>query len=435
MKYDGYYILSDWLEIPNLRQKSSALLSRTMSHWLLGLPGRADPFLPTSHRWLFVFYSLAAPIYRWIVTLSIFWFLYRILEPYGIQIIGQMLAMIAILGLVVMPLRQAFRSFSVPGRWSAVNRTRFSVCLSAIGAVVLGILFIPLPHEIRCSFYMQPAEARNVYVEQGGIVTAFHVAPGQVVTAGQPLVTLASPELERELTSTAGELLSAEATFLVTQNGASTDDQIARELPIALAAFKTASEKLTERQRDYERLIVRSPADGVLLMGPKRQKADPDADKLDRWHGSPLDSRNLGAFFEPQTIVGKIVADHSKMQAVLAVDQGDIEFVIPDQPVKLWIRQVPGVIFFSETETVSAETMEDIPPSLSTRFGGDIVATADAAGRERPQSTIYQVSADLTVPDQSLLSGATGIAKIRVGSQTLAQRLWRAFMKTFRFEL
>ena len=435
MKYDGYYILSDWLEIPNLRQKSSALLSSAMSHWLLGLPGRVDPFLPTGHRWLFVIYSLAAPIYRWIITFSIFWFLYRLLEPYGVQIIGQLLAVIAILGLVIMPTRQLFRFFSVPGRWSAVNRTRFSTCLCALGAVFMIVLFFPLPHEIRCSFYLQPAVARNVYVEQGGIVMALHTEPGQIVKAGQPIVTLASAELARQLTSTAGELLAAEATYLVTQSGASLDDQIARELPTALAAFQTASNKLAERQRDFERLIVRAPSDGILMAAPPRQKADSNADHLNRWHGSPLDSRNLGAFLEPQTIIGKVSVDQTKMQAVLAVDQADIEFVTAHQPVKLWVRQVPGAVFHSNTGSVSSEQMSDIPKSLSTRFGGDIVATADASGRERPQSTTFQVSADLNVANQSLLSGATGIAKIRVGSQTLAQRLWRAFMKTFRFEL
>ena len=46
MRFDGYYILADLLEIPNLRQKSAAVIQRKLGAWLLGLRERHDPFLP-----------------------------------------------------------------------------------------------------------------------------------------------------------------------------------------------------------------------------------------------------------------------------------------------------------------------------------------------------------------------------------------------------
>ena len=53
LRYDGYYILSDILEIPNLRQKSSAILNRKLGKWCLGLEEPEDPFLPKRHQMLF----------------------------------------------------------------------------------------------------------------------------------------------------------------------------------------------------------------------------------------------------------------------------------------------------------------------------------------------------------------------------------------------
>src|SRR5262245_6347961 len=53
MRFDGYYILSDLLEIPNLRQKSAAIIQRKFGAWLLGLRQRPDPFLPARRRWIF----------------------------------------------------------------------------------------------------------------------------------------------------------------------------------------------------------------------------------------------------------------------------------------------------------------------------------------------------------------------------------------------
>ncbi|HEV7226806.1 MAG TPA: hemolysin D, partial [Pirellulales bacterium] len=46
LRYDGYYILADLVEIPNLRQKASDILNRKLGYWCLGLEQPDDPFLP-----------------------------------------------------------------------------------------------------------------------------------------------------------------------------------------------------------------------------------------------------------------------------------------------------------------------------------------------------------------------------------------------------
>ena len=71
LRYDGYYILSDVLEIPNLRQKASTILNRKLGAWCLGLEEPEDPFLPQRKQWLFATYTVASAIYRWVVTFSI----------------------------------------------------------------------------------------------------------------------------------------------------------------------------------------------------------------------------------------------------------------------------------------------------------------------------------------------------------------------------
>ena len=59
LRYDGYYILSDILEIPNLRQKASTILNRKLGKWCLGLEEPEDPFLPKRKQWLFATYTVA----------------------------------------------------------------------------------------------------------------------------------------------------------------------------------------------------------------------------------------------------------------------------------------------------------------------------------------------------------------------------------------
>ena len=90
LRYDGYYILADLIEIPNLRQKATTILSRKLSEWCLGLEPPDDPFLPQRNQVFFVLYSIAAAVYRWVVAFSICWFLYRLFQSYHLEIVGQM---------------------------------------------------------------------------------------------------------------------------------------------------------------------------------------------------------------------------------------------------------------------------------------------------------------------------------------------------------
>ena len=81
LRYDGYYIVSDLVEIPNLRQKATSILSRKMGEWFLGLEPPEDPFLPERNQMFFALYTVAAVIYRWFIMASILFFLYKVFEP------------------------------------------------------------------------------------------------------------------------------------------------------------------------------------------------------------------------------------------------------------------------------------------------------------------------------------------------------------------
>ena len=92
MRYDGYYILSDFLEIPNLRTKATKMLKDKFAWICLGIESRPDPFEPeTGRNWL-ALYAIAASLYRVLVLSGILLFLYTFLKPHGLQSIGIALA-------------------------------------------------------------------------------------------------------------------------------------------------------------------------------------------------------------------------------------------------------------------------------------------------------------------------------------------------------
>ena len=82
IRLDGYYLLSDWLEIPNLRIKSTQFFAYLFQEKVLGLEVPVQSYMPRSRRFLFVTYAVASYFYRWFVTFSILFFIYQFLKPY-----------------------------------------------------------------------------------------------------------------------------------------------------------------------------------------------------------------------------------------------------------------------------------------------------------------------------------------------------------------
>ena len=129
------------------------------------------------------------------------------------------------------------------------------------------------------------------------------------------------------------------------------------------------------------------------------------------------------------------VGDPTDLQAVIAISQGDIEFVRKDLPVKLQINGLPDRIFRSTIDTVARQDLQFSSRSMSAKAGGALETSTDASGQEVPLNAIYQASARLADPDDLITIGTRGTAKIRTGHQTLGGRLARYLSQTFNFEL
>lgn len=438
LRYDGYYILSDLLEIPNLRAKATSILQRSFGSLLLGMEARHDPFLPTQRRWMFATYSIMAALYKWVITFSIFWFVYRVLEPYGFKVIGQLIALSAIYGLVGIPLVQLYKFFSVPGRLGVVKPIRATISAVALLAIVGAVMLIPIPHYVYCDFYAQPANAENIYVDVGGALAEIYVYENEIVKEGDPLIRLYSQQLKVQLASLRTEVDTARVRLSnikkissVVGTGAGMESEKAARI-----AQQAATSSYQKRLVDEERLVVRAPISGLFLAPPRVEESKGDeTSSLSQWHGSPLETRNINSYLRSSTVIGQIVPNLEELEAVLAVDQGDIEFLRVGQPVEMLVNQIPCKVYVSEVEVVTPTEMKATPKSLSSRFGGSIITKTSADGAEVPQSTKFLVRAKLRNFDQRIVPGSTGVAKIRTGTQTVGQRIMRMVYHTFQFEL
>jgi putative peptide zinc metalloprotease protein len=434
MRYDGYYILSDIAEIPNLRQKASTILSRKMSKWFLGLPETDDPFLPKQNQALFGLYCMAASVYRWFISLSIMWFLYQVFEPYGLKVIGQAIAAMSLFSLVVMPLWQLAKFFYVPGRFEQVKKTRLML---SVGGAVAGIgmlLFIPLPYQVSCNLQIQPREAASVYVDVPGSLGKVEAHPGQVVSASQTLVQLEDSDSELLLASLRGQYQEMSSRLDSLRNRKLRGDESASMEYANLAKKITSLEReLGDLEEDVKRLTIKSPIAGTVISAEPIYNSEHEG-QLRVWSGTPLQHRNVGAYLAGGVMVCK-VGDPKKLDAVLVIDQADIEGIQIGQDVEFVLAQSPWRTFAGTIEHISERDMEETPAHMTAKGGGDLMTYVDQSGQERTMSTMYQANVPIDLEDATVLINANGQAKIHAGYRTLGSRLYQFICKTFRFDL
>ncbi|MCC7085148.1 MAG: efflux RND transporter periplasmic adaptor subunit [Pirellulales bacterium] len=435
LRYDGYYILSDLLEIPNLRQKATTILTRKLGSWCLGLEQQDDPFLPKRNQMMFAVYSVAASIYSWVVVFSILFFLYKVFKPHRLEIIGQMIAAMSLVGLVVRPLWKMGKFFYVPGRTDQVKKPRMFATLALVCAAIGVIVFFPFPYRVYSAFEIQPHRAEHVYVKDvEGELTAVSVEAGQKVTAGMQLAQLRSIDLELKEAELKGQLEQDLVRLKMLRDRRQLDPNAEFEIGLVEKSRQTVEEQLVELQEDMQRLTLIAGRDGVIIPPPAApEKPSPDG-RLSKWHGTPLEKRNLNSTLSPGTMFCQI-GDPRKFDAILVVDQAEIEMIRAGQRVEMMLEEMPGEKLEGVVSAIAPEEMKVAPRHLSNEGGGSLATKTDPSGVQRPASTYYQVEVPLDDPDGMLLVGLKGEARIDAGKHSLGWRLWRFLKQTFHFRL
>ncbi|MBN1591067.1 MAG: hemolysin D [Pirellulales bacterium] len=434
LRYDGYYILSDVTEIPNLRQKATTILSRKMADWFLGIEPTEDPFLPQRNQIFFVVYSIAAACYRWFVVLSILWFLNKVFKPYRLDIIGHAIVAMSLVGLIGMPLYKLGKFFYVPGRMQKVKKPRMYATLAGLVLIALFVFLVPLPHSVMCSLEIRPRNAARVYVDVPGILESIDCRVGQYVEKGQMLGRLKNTDIDLNIAELSGERDDYEIQLTMLDLMGLRNPQLLNDVPALRKAHESVVKQIERRKLDQEHLVLRAPRAGTVMPPPWRDDRPEVEGQLASWSGTPLQPRNLGAPLDDDAVFC-LIGDPRNMEAILYIDQGDVKFVAKDQKVEIKLDELPFDVFKSQIANIAGSESKVTPRRLSTQAGGDLASKTDQAGISRPQSASFQASVPIDDPEGMLRIGLRGRAKIHTAPQTIAQRVRRLLHQLIRFKL
>lgn len=255
LRFDGYYVLADWLEIPNLGNRSNTFLGYLIQRYLFGMKDAQSPAHSDWERFWFVVYGLAAFAYRMFIMFVII--LYIGSKFFAI---GVLLAIWSITTMLVVPMVK-HTSFLFTSPKLRRKRARSIGAAGVVIGVILLLLFaVPAPHWTRTQGVTWPSERSQVRAGGDGFVTELLVAPGSAVHAGQPLIAVEDPAAEARVRLMEANLKELESQLMA----ARTVDRVQTEVIREAIAASAASLELS-RQRLGE-LVVLSPRDGTFIM-------------------------------------------------------------------------------------------------------------------------------------------------------------------------
>lgn len=401
LRFDGYYVLLDLLEIPNLGSRANRYIGYLLQRYAFGVSdaqspatARGEPF------WLFT-YAIASFCYRMFIVAVIALFVAS-----KFFVIGVILALWALTLMLVVPLaKQVWFLLTSP----ALRRTRgraFAVCGGVLAALAIAVTLVPLPYRTTAEGVVwMPGEA-VVHAGAEGIVDEIVAQPNARVQKGAPLLRMADPLLEarvRVLEAKAAELRHRLAAAEL-ENRA--EAKIIRErLRHAEADLKLAR----ERQRA---LLVRSPAPGRFIL---RRAAD-----------------LRGRYFHK----GEVLAYVARLQEPV------IRVLVPESSADL-VRQGTqdiSIRFADRIDTImpatvvrEVPTLSDTLPSmaLSTKGGGEIALDPTNPEEMKALTRLLHLELRPVVPHPVEQLGGRVYVRFDHGSEPLLYRLYRQVRQLF----
>ncbi len=305
LKYDGYFVLSDMLGVPNLADRAAEIRRQWIERWIWG----QRDVLTTWRHWPWVAYAIGSQIYRWIMLLSIFTLIVTVFQgwklPHTGWLIMSLFAASILVGLGAQFTYQALRA----AREKTNNHWfRFTIVMLGIALLLTTILALPLPTRVVGTGKTRSAAARFVFASEAGIIH-WHMNANQVVNAGQALGEIRNPQLEHELmrAESTSKALADKLRSLEIQRQQGVDN--ARDLQITQRLIASQQQLLSTYRMRQTALTLTAPATGILRSVAEQQTLnDFDSKHAPTWNGW-LRTDNIGAAADRGDILALIETD------------------------------------------------------------------------------------------------------------------------------
>ena len=401
LRYDGYYVASDALEIPNLAPRANQYWRYLLERYLLRRERAVSPVsAPGEAAWFFAYAPLAF-VYRLVVMFSIAAF---VASQYFV--VGMALALWSLIGGLGLPLYKSLAWLQrIVWHREAGARAQRAV-LAGLATLALGLFALPLPYRSQMEGVLALPEAAQLRAGQGGQIEELLAQPGQWLEAGAPVARLRDPALEREL---AVQLAREEAAQARLDAALVEDPARAGQLRVELTREQAAS---AHQRARVARLTLHAGTAGRLWL-------DQAADMPGRYL---REGQLLGQLIPDAPPRVRVIVDQAAADAIRARDT-TVQLRLPFAVDQVWpariLRAVPAA-------------SHELPSAALGRQGGGTAPTdpRDESGRK---ALVSYFEYELALPDDfpHRLVGSRVAVRFVHAPEPLGPRLYRAARRQF----
>jgi putative peptide zinc metalloprotease protein len=361
MRFDGYFLLSDWLQMPNLHARAFALARWDLRERLFALGAPAPEAMAPARRTSLIAFAYATWVYRLVVFLGIAALVYT----FFIKAVGLLLFAVELIWFVLLPLLrelQAWREL-----WPVFRRKPRAWLSAALCLLAVVLAFLPWPSHVSAGSLLRPAEQLVLYAPSPAQVLDLPVADGAHVEAGTPLLKLGSPVLASRLSSA-----TARVERLRWQAASSAFDREQRaQWQVLQEDLRAAELELASIELEAQRYTPAAPFAGTLR--------------------DVSEDLRRGSWISAGEPLAHLVADGLRI-AVAYVDEDHIGRIAVGDAARFYADSPDGPRVMMQVTGIDPDASRTLPePALSTLFGGSILVR-EKNGQFHPERPIYRVT-------------------------------------------
>jgi putative peptide zinc metalloprotease protein len=405
LRFDGYYMLADWLEIPNLRQRSNAYVGYLLERWVLRRREARAPEASEGERFWLLSYAVASFVYRVLIivaiaTLVLDWSL----------VLGTLLLGFAAIGWLVMPAVKGVRFLLQSPRLREVRGRAIGAATGAAAGVVLLLTLAPFPLRTHAEGVVWIPEEAYVRAAEDGFVERVIPTPGESVRRGDPLVECSQPELEAQAKELEARVRELEAMYAERRADEPAGAQLVmEELRYARQSLARADERLRAE-------LVRSETSGIFV--------------------SPRAADLPGRFVQKGELLAQVIdLDGVTVRAVVAQD--DIDLIRARlEGVRVRLAQDLARVIPAQLRRVVPQASQQLPSTaLGTEGGGEVIVDPRQAGGASALESMFEVELALEEQARAVNAGGRVYVRFDLGSEPLLgqwlRRLRQLFLRRF----
>ena len=397
LRYDGYYILSDFLEIPNLRQKSSEYSLGLIKRHLFGVKLQ-QPLPPPLQRFWLLTYAIASGIYRTLVGITII-----LLVAFQIPILGVLMALGGVITWMCVPVYKTFKYLAIEPELhrKRTRATAYTVAFAAALVVLIGLIRFPL--YLDAIGVVEPTNREFVRARTHGFVTQVVARDGDWVKPGDKIIVCESQELDADVREKQAQLNSAIAEY----NKASAEG--GRDLPSLKKTVDALREYIKERQDRQQKLTVRATTEGRLV--------------------APELHEMVGRYLQEGDEVA-MVAQPSHLTVHVLGEQKDVEPIVNAPAVEAEVRFAgdPGAEY-KGGHVVDYGAHEEARSALLTSHAGATDVPMDPKDPKKYLVPQFDIGVPLANPDSRYVLGQRAYVRFTLDRKPLIWQWGRRFLQ------